>query len=238
MAGRILTNKQENRLPFPIVGRIKVGELATSATGKSYPRSTEWFVPSGNYAPLFTQAYGEKPNTVQIVFPSDDPELVCREEYILRDNAGKLVSSGDGVNFRTWSEKQKKYIDVTTEEQPNLMEMLASHYKQEWKVTLTLNFILPLVRGVMGCWQFQTKGSASTIPQVRDTFDAMLSRNGRVAGVVFDLSVVMHRSNKPGDSSRYPVVSLVPNESRENLLKVKAASEPVRLELSDGSRED
>lgn len=234
MAGRILTNKQETRLAFPVVGRVKCGMKSE----KGYPMSCDYFVPSGNYAPLFTQAYGEKPTTIQIVFPSDDPELVCREEYILRDSAGKLVSSGDGVNFRTWSEKQKKYIDVTTEEQPNLMEMLASHYKQEWKVTLTLNFILPLVRGVMGCWQFQTKGSASTIPQVRDTFDAMLSQNGRVAGVVFDLSVKMAKSNKPGDNSRYPVVSLVPNESRENLLKVKAASEPVRLELSDGSRED
>ena len=45
----------------------------------------------------------------------------------------------------------------------------------------------------------------------------------------------MHKSQKPGDSSRYPVVSLVPNESRENLLKVKAASEPVRLELTEGN---
>jgi hypothetical protein len=169
------------------------------------------------------------------VFPSDDPELVCREEYILRDNAGKLVSSGDGVNFRTWSEKQKVYIDISTDEQPNLMEMLSKHYGQEWKVTLTLNFILPLVRGVMGCWQFQTKGSASTIPQVRDTFDAMLSQNGRVAGVVFDLTVTMAKSQKPGVSSKYPVVSLVPNESRENLLKVQEARKPVRLEITDGA---
>lgn len=225
MAGRILTNKQETRLAFPIVGRVKCG----MKSDRGFPMSCDYFVPSGNYAPLFTQAYGEKPTTIQIVFPSDDPELVCREEYILRDNAGKLVSSGDGVNFRTWSEKQKKYIDVTTEEQPNLMEMLSSHYKQEWKVTLTLNFILPLVRGVMGCWQFQTKGSASTIPQVRDTFDAMLSRNGRVAGVIFDLNVKMAKSNKPGDSSRYPVVSLVPNESEANLRAVKNASKPIAL---------
>lgn len=235
MAGRILTNKQENRLPFPLIGRVKIGELATSASGKTYPKSCDYFVPGGKYASLFKEAYGDQPSTIQIVFPSDDAELVCREEYILRDNAGKLVSSGDGVNFRTWSEKQKKYIDVTTDEQPGLMEMLSKHYGQEWKITLTLNFILPLVRGVMGCWQFQTKGSASTIPQVRDTFDAMLERNGRVAGVVFDLSVVMHKSNKPGDSSKYPVVSLVPNESRENLLKVKAASEPVRLELPENA---
>ena len=234
MAGRILTNKQENRLPFPLIGKVKVGELAVSATGKTYPRSTEWFVPSGKYASLFKEAYGEQPSTIQIVFPSDDAELVCREEYILRDNAGKLVSSGDGVNFRTWSEKQKKYIDVTTDEQPNLMEMLSKHYGQEWKVTLTLNFILPLVRGVMGCWQFQTKGSASTIPQVRDTFDTMLEQNGKVAGVIFDLSVVIHKSNKPNDSSRYPVVSLVPNESRDNLLKIREAKKPITLEITDG----
>ena len=200
---------------------------------KGYPMSVDYFVPTGKYEALFRQAYGEKPSTIQIVFPSDDAELVCREEYILRDGAGKLVSSGDGVKFRTWSEKQKVYIDITTDEQPNLMEMLSKHYGQEWKVTLTLNFILPLVRGIMGCWQFVTKGSASTIPQVRDTFDAMLSQNGRVAGVVFDLSVTMHKSQKPMDSSRYPVVSLVPNESRENLLKVQEARKPVRLEITD-----
>ena len=229
MAGRILTNKQENKLKFPVIGKVKVGELATSASGKTFPRSTEWFVPSGKYASLFKEAYGEQPSTIQIVFPSDDPELVCREEYILRDNAGKLVSSGDGLNFRTWSEKQKKYIDVTTEEQPNLMEMLSKHYGQEWKVTLTLNFILPLVRGVMGCWQFVTKGSASTIPQVRDTFDTMLEQNGKVAGVIFDLNVKMAKSQKPNDASRYPVVSLVPNESEQNLLAVKKARKPIAL---------
>ena len=225
MAGRIITNKQENRLPFPCIGRIKCGMKSE----KGYPMSVDYFVPSGSYAPLFTQAYGEKPSTIQIVFPSDDPELVCREEYILRDNAGKLVSSGDGLNFRTWSEKQKKYIDVTTEEQPNLMEMLSKHYGQEWKVTLTLNFILPLVRGVMGCWQFVTKGSASTIPQVRDTFDTMLEQNGKVAGVIFDLNVKMAKSQKPNDASRYPVVSLVPNESEQNLLAVKKARKPIAL---------
>lgn len=230
MAGRILTNKQENRLPFPCIGRIKCGMKSE----KGYPMSVDYFVPSGSYAPLFTQAYGEKPSTIQIVFPSDDAELVCREEYILRDNAGKLVSSGDGLNFRTWSEKQKKYIDVTTEEQPNLMEMLSKHYGQEWKVTLTLNFILPLVRGVMGCWQFVTKGSASTIPQVRDTFDTMLEQNGKVAGVIFDLNVKMAKSQKPNDASRYPVVSLVPNESRDNLLKIREAKKPVTLEITDG----
>lgn len=225
MAGRIITNKEEHRLAFPIVGRIKCG----MKSDRGFPMSVDYFIPSGNYAPLFTQAYGEKPSTIQIVFPSDDAELVCREEYVLRDGQGKLVATGDGETFKTWSEKAKKYIIVTTTEQPDIMAMLEKHYKQEWKITLTLVFILPLVRGIMGCWQFQTKGSASTIPQVRDAFDAMLETNGKAAGVIFDLSVKMHVSQKPNEKSRYPVVTLVPNESFENLQKVHEARKPIAL---------
>lgn len=225
MAGRIINNKEEKRLAFPVVGKIKCG----MKSDKGYPMSTDYFIPDGNYAPLFTQAYGEKPSTIQIVFPSDDAELVCREEYVLRDGQGKLVATGDGETFKTWSEKAKKYIIVTTTEQPDIMAMLEKHYKQEWKITLTLVFILPLVRGVMGCWQFQTKGSASTIPQIRDTFDTMIEQNGKAAGVIFDLSVKMHVSQKPNEKSRYPVVSLVPNESLENLQKVHEARKPIAL---------
>ena len=225
MAGRIVTNQSEKRLPFPIIGKVKCGIKSE----KGFPMSVDYFVPTGKYASLFTEAYGEKPSTIQIVFPSDDAELVCREEYVLRDGQGKLVATGDGETFKTWSEKAKKYIIVTTTEQPDIMAMLEKHYKQEWKITLTLVFILPLVRGVMGCWQFQTKGSASTIPQIRDTFDTMIEHNGKVAGVIFDLSVKMHKSNKPSDTSRYPVVSLVPNESLENLQKVHEARKPIAL---------
>lgn len=236
MSGRIIREVESNRLFLPIVGKIKVGELATSAKGKPYPRSLDHFIASGSYAPLFHQAYGENPSTIQVVFPSDDAELVCREEYVLRDNAGKLVAKGDGETFRTWSEKAEKYIDMTITEQPTLMDMLSKHYGQEWKVTLTLVFLLPLVRGVMGLWEFTTRGSASSIPQVRDAFDALLEQNGRCAGVIFDLSVKMHKSNKPNDNSKYPVVSLVPNESRENLMKIHIAKQPIRLELTEGEK--
>lgn len=232
MKGRI---KQETnpRLPFPIIGKIKCGEK----NERGIPRSLDYFVASSKYASLFTQTYGEKPQTIQIVFPSDDAELVCREEYVLRDAAGKLVATGDGETFKTWSEKTKAYITVTTAEQPTIMEMLEKHYKQEWKVTLTLCFILPMIRGVMGCWQFSTKGAASTIPQVRDTFDNMLENNGKVAGVIFDLSVEMHKSNKPNDTSRYPVVSLVPNESMENIKKISEAKKPITmLEIAEMSK--
>ena len=227
MAGRILNKEKTKRLPFPILGRVACGEKSE----KGYPRSLDYFVASGKYAELFKSAYGDKPSTIQIVFPNDDAELCCKEFYELRDTAGKLVSEGDGETFKVWSDKTKAYITLSTEQYPNLMEMIAGKYpKCEWKITLTLNFIIPKVRGIMGLWQFSTKGSASSIPQVRDTFDAMLEQNGHASGVIFDLSVKMHKSNKPNDSSRYPVVSLVPNESEENLRMVKESRKPIMIE--------
>lgn len=227
MAGRILNKEKTKRLPFPILGRVACGEKSE----KGYPRSLDYFVASGKYAELFKSAYGDKPSTIQIVFPNDDAELCCKEFYELRDTSGKLVSEGDGETFKVWSDKTKAYITLSTEQYPNLMEMIAGKYpKCEWKITLTLNFIIPKVRGIMGLWSFSTKGSASTIPQVRDTFDAMLEQNGHASGVIFDLSVKMHKSNKPNDSSRYPVVSLVPNESEENLRMVKESRKPLMIE--------
>lgn len=226
MSGRIVKQDKAKRLPFPTIGRIACGEKSE----KGYPRSLDYFVASGKYASLFKDAYGEKPDTIQIVFPSDDAELVCREEYEFRDAAGKLVSSGDGETFKVWSDKSKSYVILNTNDHPNLMEMVSSKYpKCEWKITLTLNFIVPKIRGIMGLWSFSTKGSASTIPQVRDAFDALLEQNGHVSGVIFDLSVKMHKSNKPNDSSRYPVVMLMPNESRANLEMIQEAKKPINL---------
>ena len=192
--------------------------------------STDYWLADGKYASLFDKAYGEKPDTIQIVFPSDNPELVCREEYEFRDTQGKLVASGDGETFKVWSSKSKAYTILSVTEYPNIMEMVKSKYpSQDWKITLTLNFIIPKVRGIMGLWQFSTKGSASSIPQVRDTFDEVLEQNGHASGIIFDLSVKMHTSQKPTTASKYPVVSLVPIESEENIGMVRESRKPIAI---------
>lgn len=216
----------DDRLPLPIVGKIKCGKKSESG----YPQSVDYFIPSGKYEGLFREAYGEKPSTIRIVFPSDDASLCCREEYEYRDDAGKLVATGDGETFRIWNGRE--YETYSVEEHPGIMEGLARKQpsKTGWQVIITLNFIIPEVRGVAGVWQFRSKGSASTIPAVRDAFDQMLESNGKVAGVIWDLSVKFAKSQKPGQSSRYPVVTLTANESRENLEKIMEAREPIMIE--------
>ena len=231
MKGRIIHNGSTNRISFPIIGKIKVG----IKNEKGLPKSIDYFVSTGKYAGLFNQAYGDKPQTIQIVFLSDDPETVCNEMYEYRDDEGKRIAYGDGETFMVWD--GKKYIVLTVTEYPHLMENISKRYPNRktrkgddgWDITLTLNFIIPMVRGVAGLWQFVTKGTASTIPNIRDTFDAMLEEKGYVRGIIFDLNVQFATSQKPGDKSRYPVVSIVPNESEENVKKIKESFSPVKL---------
>lgn len=231
MKGRISRPDREiNRVVLPRVGFIKVG----MKNAKGYPQSVDYFVPSGKYAGLFTQAYGDRPQTIQIVFLDDDAEKVCREEYQYRDDAGKLIAWGDGETFNVWD--GQKYNELSVKDYPKLMQGVARKYPNRivraggdgWQVTLTLTFIIPLVRGVAGVWQFVTKGAASSIPGIRDTFDAMLSERGFVKGIIWDMNVQFAKSQKPGETSRYPVVSIVPNESEGNVAKVKEAWKPVR----------
>lgn len=231
MKGRISRPDREiNRVVLPRVGFIKVG----MKNAKGYPQSVDYFVPSGKYAGLFTQAYGERPQTIQIVFPDDDAEKVCCEEYQYRDDAGKLIAWGDGETFNVWD--GERYKELSAKDYPKLMHGVARKFPNRivraggdgWQVTLTLTFIIPLVRGVAGVWQFVTKGAASSIPGIRDTFDAMLSERGFVKGIIWDMNVQFAKSQKPGETSRYPVVSIVPNESEGNVAKVKEAWRPVR----------
>lgn len=222
------------KVVLPRVGFLKIGLKEVGRNGREYPKSVDYFIPTGKYAALFTQAYGDKPQSIQIVFPDDDPGKVCNEMYEYRDDEGRRVAYGDGETFQVWDGRQ--YEELSVKDYPNLMAGVVKKYPNKavrnggdgWQITLTITFIVPLVRGVAGVWQFVTKGTASTIPNIRDIFDAMLRERGFVRGVIFDMNVQFAVSQKPGDRSRYPVVTLVPNESEGNLLKVRKALEPVK----------
>lgn len=231
MGGRIKRAKPQKTYCLPIIGKIKVG----IKDERGIPQSIDYFIPTGKYADLFRSAYGNRPSSIQIVFISDDPEHACNEEYQYRDDYGNLIASGDGETFKVWNGKE--YAIFSVNEYPDIMNRIAAKSPNKrvrkgldgWDVILTLTFIIPLVRGVAGLWQYITKGDKSSIPSIRDTFDAMLSERGFCKGIIWDMNVKFATSQKPGNKSRYPVVSIVPNESESNLRKVKEAYKPVKL---------
>lgn len=203
---------------LPQLGKIKCGVKDE----RGFPRSVDYFVPTGKYASLFSEAYGEKPNSILIYFPSNDAEEVCREEYIYRDNHGKKVAFGDGETFTCFNEKTESWITCDTNKYPDLMDKIHSKYQAKgWEIQLTLHFILPMVNKIYGMWTLVTKGAASSIPQIRDCFDAMIEKNGHIDGVLCDLNVEFCKSDSP-KKSRYPVISLIPNETAQNMAKLKS----------------
>lgn len=225
MNGRIIRQDGNSRLALPRVGKIKIG----MKNDKGYPMSVDYFIPTGKYAALFIKAYGDKPQTIQIVFPEDNPNNVCREEYEYRDDSGALIARGDGEEFKVWNGRE--YQRLTTQDHPHLMDAVAKRYPVKrgdgWNVRLTMNFIVPTVKGIAGVWTLETNGALSSIPQVRDTFDCILRERGFVRGIIFDLSVQFAKSQKPNSRSKYPVISLIPNESDENVERIKSVFTPL-----------
>lgn len=215
--GRIYRPEQTSVLDLPEIGRLHIGKKEIGRNGKEYPTSVDYFIPSGKYAGMFVNALGEKPSTIQIIFPSDDAEKVCNERFEYRDDKGALIARGDGVCFDVWT--GQKYDVFGADEYPDIMEQIARNNPtkrgaENWDVALTLRFVVPAVRGIVGVWQFSTKGRASSVNNIRNSFDAVRKMRGTVCQTVFDLSVAFAKSNKPGVNSRYPVVSLVANDTR------------------------
>ena len=113
MKGRIKRPEaQQSRLILPRVGQIKIG--IKNANG--YPQSVDYFIPTGKYAGLFTQAYGEKPQTIQIVFPDDDPAKVCNERYEYRDDDGRYVPSMGRKEIRNVDNREIPKLNAVNNE--------------------------------------------------------------------------------------------------------------------------
>lgn len=217
MSGRIVRPEQGITRELPEIGRLHIGKKQMGQNGKEYPVSVDYFIPSGKYAGLFTQALGDKPQTIQIVFYSDVAETVCNERYTYRDNSGALVARGDGKVFEIWN--GEKYAPYSVEKYPDIMGYVAKKVPTKrgmdnWDVELTLRFLIPAIRGVVGIWSLTTKGAASSVKNLRDSFDAVQAMRTTVTTSVFDLSVHFHKSNKPNQNSRYPVLELVCNDNR------------------------
>lgn len=237
--GRIVRNEPDaSVLELPEIGRLHIGKKQAGQNGREYPVSVDYFIPSGKYAGMFTAALGERPQTIQVIFPDDSPEKVCNERWEYRDDKGALVARGDGRVFEIWD--GKRYAPYSVEQYPDIMEQVAAKNPTKrgadnWDVALTLRFIVPAVRGVVGVWQFSTKARASSIKNIRNSFDGVQIMRGTVCQTVFDLSVQFAKSNKPNVNSRYPVVSLVANDNR--LVEIQKMLQPTgttkNLLLSD-----
>jgi hypothetical protein len=204
---------QNTRLP--LIGRVRVGEKRQNDKGKEYPVSLDYFIATGAYAEKFYEVF-DKPNKIQIVFVSDDDFQSCIEEWDGRDDAGRRAGYGDGVNYYLWNYGGANGQYIETQNRDDVAEF-SKKYKIRWRQILTINFVIPAIRGVFGVWQLQTAGDKSSINAIRNTYDEIKELAGTIVNIPFDLCVKKAVSNKPEMKTSYPVITLVPNLSAENM---------------------
>lgn len=230
MNGRIKKRNEVAPSTFgalPMIGKLKIGMKVWNEKAKrEIPTSLDYFRATGPYAGKFhdSACYGEQPSKVEIVFPSDDIMQVCREEIEGRSekNGKRYGFSHDGVVYYLWDEREEDYLP--TEDQ-TVIDAFTKQNHVTWKYTLFLNFVVLKMRGVLGQWQFSTKGEKSSMPQIIKAFDTMREGIGTIVNVPFDLQVEKATSQKPVKNKKtgkletrtFPVVKLIPNISPENM---------------------
>ena len=203
MKGRIVRSEIKSS-KLPLLGKIKCG-----IKGERFPKSLDYFIADGKYAGVFNEVFGDKPRVIPIVFISDETLDSCNERFECRDNQGRLAGYGDGETTYLFNPKTEEY---EAEE-----DKIKIRNAGKWETILTIKFIIPQIRSVFGVWQLSTKGDKSSIPAIRDTFDAVLNTAGTVRNIPFDLTVNKVKSQKPNSKSTFPVIGLIPNLSQDNL---------------------
>lgn len=221
--GRV-TDRNKDISSIAVIGKIKCGEKVVGQNGKEYARSLDYFKATGSYASHFNEAYATQPNLIQIIFISDDVSFSCPERYELRDKKGKLFGRGDGKRYEIWSRDKGAYVPVSLTDMPDLKEVSASKAESAkgWERVLTLRFLIPKIRGIMGVWEFSTKAEKASIDSIVDTFDLVQRQAGTVQRILFDLTVEKVTSQKPDDPSSYPKIRLIPNMSDDNMMKLSS----------------
>jgi uncharacterized membrane protein len=230
---RIIRNQQTDPTgsTLPIIGKIKIGEKKVSSKGVEYPSAIDYFRISDDckYKEMFKSVFGDKPRNLKVVFISDNINEVCHERFECWDK-GRRWGFGDGLNFSIYdnSENVKKYIDVVKTE--NGKFVLKSDMQtdatglmkgKKWDTMLTLRFVLPGLKGILGQWQFETKAAKVTIPSIIQAFDFVKERARTIVAIPFDLQIEMAKGYNPGEVRNYPVVRLIPNVSDESIQKVR-----------------
>lgn len=223
MQGRILKQTKTNPTQpnFPILGKVKVGELVLGNNGKMHPTSLDYFRITGGFASKVYEVYGMNPNMLEVTFDTDDILKVCNELLEARDNAGRLIGTGDGLVYDVYSVKEKRYVTITEQDS---VQWEYIHKTYTWKPKLTMTFAIRGVSGVAGLWRLETHGVASSIENIKNSFDRTLAQAGTCAGLPFALMVKKHKSDS-AEAKTYSVIDLVPLLSFEEQHHVRGILE-------------
>lgn len=154
-----------NVIRIPRLGKIRLGIKATSAkTGAEYPKAVDYFVVPDEVK----EVYGEKPKSLDIMFPVEDLEQFAPQFLRAYSQTQGLVCIGDGIKARrkldteTDAMASSKTIEWAWREMPCDAQECPEYSAKKCRRVLNLLFLLPKVSG-LGAWQIDSSSYNSII---------------------------------------------------------------------------
>ena len=230
------------RRRMPRLGKIRTG-IKVQSTGRNgqlveYPKAVDYFV----CPPIVQAVYGEKPKSLDIVFVSDDMEVIADQWYKAYSRSRGLVCRGNGEFADRMIDSTQKQVDRETGE--ILGGPIASgNAKQiEWVrqipcpgrkcpyftgegatkqcgILMNLQFVIDQVPG-LGVWQLDT-GSINGILNVNSTIDLIKSAIGTIVGVPMQLTIGEQQTTHDGKKQTNFIISLDSKATWKELMGYK-----------------
>lgn len=159
---------QEKRR-FPVIGKIRLGIRKKTESGKEYPAETEYFVLDD--APDVAKVYGEKPKSLEVMFPSDDLNLVIPHFYKWYSGGvknkdgdvvgGKLNCYGDGdvAHYLAKRDPVTRVVPTRKCDGKACVDWMKGG-QQQCKAAMSVFMLLPRV-SLLGLYQIDTTSVAA-----------------------------------------------------------------------------
>ena len=161
---------------LPRLGKIHLGIKKTNSKGIEYPTAVDYFVVPDEVA----KVYGEKPRELDIVLPSENPDIFFPQWYKRYSYGKGLICKGDGVTA-TVRDEDGGMTEITCNP-----ETCPYYQKGECKPVANLLFVLPKVEG-FGVYQVDTS-SVNNIININSEIALLKGILGRISNVPLKLT--------------------------------------------------
>jgi hypothetical protein len=187
---------------LPRLGKIRLGIKVIPGGDKNpYPKATDYFVVPDEVKELT----GDKPTKLNIMFPSDDEEIIARQYLKAYSYSQGLVCKGDGrYAIRKIDTATGALVDKETQDwifspnwtcNPDECPEYAGQHRQCRRV-MNLVFLMPEIPG-LGVWQLDTS-SFYSILNVNSCLTLIRALCGRISFIPLILSLEPMEVTPPG----------------------------------------
>lgn len=193
---------------LPRLGKIRLGVKVEGQKSK-YPKAMDYFV----CPPEVQKVYGEKPKSLDIMFPVEDENIFFQQFYKRYSKSG-LVCKGDGETAVKLDRETGELQEISCD--PNECEW---YNKKHCRMLASLQFMLPKVPGV-GVYQIDTS-SYHSIVNINSTIEMVRAVCGRIRMIPLRLELVPQEVQPEGFKKTVYVMNLVAPYTLPELLSLK-----------------